>query len=113
MCGAQVAHAFLRGVPIVATPIAVEGMHAAHGVACLVGRTPQEFANGIVRALTDCPLAAALVRGGHRVLSEKFSYPAAQARVLEIFAAAGWPARPLPQRAACRPKRKTKNTKMK
>lgn len=37
------------GVPVVATPIAVEGMHATDGVDCLVAATAGDFARKVRR----------------------------------------------------------------
>jgi glycosyltransferase involved in cell wall biosynthesis len=48
------AHA--RGVPVVATTIAVEGMHLEHGRDVLVADTAQQFADAIVRLYSDASL---------------------------------------------------------
>ena len=42
-----------HGQPVVATPIAVEGIHALHGRKVLVAESEQEFANEIIRLYQD------------------------------------------------------------
>jgi len=48
------------GLPCVATPLALQGLTAAPGEHVLVGETPEELSEQIVRVLADDDLAAAL-----------------------------------------------------
>lgn len=45
----KVNQAMQLGVPIVATSIAVEGMHAEDGKHCLIGNTAEELAEKVCR----------------------------------------------------------------
>jgi glycosyltransferase involved in cell wall biosynthesis len=42
-----------HGQPVVATPMAVEGIHAEHGREVLVAETAQEFADEVIRLYDD------------------------------------------------------------
>ncbi len=66
------------GVPVVATPAAVEGMHLADGYDVLVADHPQAFADAIVRAYTDEATWKRLSEGGVDNIRRHFSRDAAK-----------------------------------
>lgn len=72
------------GVPVVATPLAVEGMFPKDGEDCLVAASAQEFASKVVQAYTDWGLWERLVRGGHRNVKLHFSLERAKAMTLQV-----------------------------
>lgn len=72
------------GVPVVATPIAVEGMYAHDGVDCLVADGPEAFAQRIVQLHQDCELWQQLAEGGRRNVREHFSVELAEHVFLEV-----------------------------
>lgn len=61
------------GVPVVATTMAVEGMHLSDGVDVLVADTPEAFADAIVRAYADAALWRRLSQGGVDNVRRHFS----------------------------------------
>ena len=69
-----VAEAWLQQLPLVATPIAVEGMHGIHGEAFLVANNSQQFISEFGRLYNDCNLWDRLKAGGESILREQFSY---------------------------------------
>jgi len=73
------------GLPVVATSIAVEGMHVRDGVDVLVADTPADFAAAIGRAYGDAALWQTLSRNGLANVSEHFSFDAARAALLRIL----------------------------
>ena len=77
--------AMAHGVPVVATSAAVEGMHCTHGTDVLIGDTPEQFAEQLVRAYTDQALWESISAGGLRNVSAHFSFEAAQGVVTRIF----------------------------
>jgi O-antigen biosynthesis protein len=66
------------GLPVVATSVAVEGMHLASGVDCLVADDPREFAQRIVDAHTDAALWSTLSANGILSVEKYFSADAAR-----------------------------------
>jgi O-antigen biosynthesis protein len=77
------------GVPVVATPVGVEGMHAEHGVDCLIASEPEEFSEAIINVATDCELWERLVEGGGKNIEGHFSDVVARKVVVETLSAMG------------------------
>lgn len=77
----KVNQAWAKGTPVVATPIAVEGMHATHEVDVLVADSAWEFASAVARLHSDCVIWARLASGGWRAVKKHFSPEAAEQRL--------------------------------
>lgn len=90
----KVNQAMKQGVPIVSTPLGVEGMHVRDGVDGLVAHMPQEFAAKVVRVYTDCKLWQRLALGGFENIKAWFSIEAARPAVLETLRHVGLMSRP-------------------
>lgn len=73
------------GQPVIATPIAVEGMHAEIGRDVLVAGDAQGFADAIVRAYEDEALWTSLSDHGLENVRRHFSFDAARAAVRRLF----------------------------
>jgi glycosyltransferase involved in cell wall biosynthesis len=73
------------GLPVVATSIAVEGMHVRPGVDVMVADTPADFAAAITRAYDDAELWQALSAHGLANVREHFSFEAARAALLRVL----------------------------
>ncbi|WP_425486491.1 glycosyltransferase [Chiayiivirga flava] len=73
------------GQPVIATPIAVEGMHAEAGRDVLVAQEPAEFADAIVRAYEDEALWTSLSDHGLDNVRRHFSFEAARDAVRGLF----------------------------
>ncbi len=67
------------GQPVVATSMAVEGMHLVPGKEVLVGDTPEDFAARIVQLYRDAALWRALSTAGLENVRRHFSFDAARA----------------------------------
>jgi glycosyltransferase involved in cell wall biosynthesis len=67
----KVLEAWARGVPVVATPAAAEGLEAEDGRELLLARTPAEFAAALERLSLDPRLGAALVTAGRERLAAR------------------------------------------
>jgi GT2 family glycosyltransferase/glycosyltransferase involved in cell wall biosynthesis len=74
------------GQPVIATPIAVEGMYAEIGRDVLVADDAAGFANAIVRAYGDEALWNSLSDHGLENVRRHFSFDAARAAVRRLFA---------------------------
>jgi glycosyltransferase involved in cell wall biosynthesis len=68
------------GVPVVATSIAVEGMHIQDGRECLIADTPQMFAEKIVEVYRDCELWSRLVHAANDNIKRHFNTDIARAQ---------------------------------
>jgi GT2 family glycosyltransferase/glycosyltransferase involved in cell wall biosynthesis len=73
------------GQPVVATPIAIEGMHAQAGRDVLVAADAEGFAREVVRAYTDESLWRMLSDNGIENVRRHFSFEAARAAVRRLF----------------------------
>ena len=61
------------GVPVVATPVAVEGMHLCSGVDVMVADKAEEFVTAIVRVYREPELWERLSEGGYANIERYFS----------------------------------------
>jgi glycosyltransferase involved in cell wall biosynthesis len=73
------------GLPVVATSVAVEGMHVRAGTDVLVADTPAEFAAAIQHAYDDPALWNTLSANGLVNVREHFSFNAARAALRRIL----------------------------
>ena len=69
----KINQAMSHGLPVVATPVAVEGMDLTHGEHVLVADTPAGYAQEIIRLYNDPVLWQQLVDGGKANVSKTFS----------------------------------------
>ncbi len=72
------------GVPVVATSVAVEGMHLSHGLDVLVADDAESFADAVVRLHEDESLWTRIAEGSLRHVAEHFS-PAVAAEDLDAL----------------------------
>jgi GT2 family glycosyltransferase/glycosyltransferase involved in cell wall biosynthesis len=79
--------AMAHGQPVVATPMAVEGMHVVAGEDVLVESDPAAFAGAIVRAYGDEALWNRLSRNGLANVERHFSFDAARQALARILPA--------------------------
>jgi GT2 family glycosyltransferase/glycosyltransferase involved in cell wall biosynthesis len=77
--------AMAHGQPVVATPMAVEGMHVVAGEDVLVESDPAAFADAIVRAYSDEALWQRLSRNGLANVERHFSFDAARQALARIL----------------------------
>ena len=85
----KVNQAMSHGLPMVATPASVEGMHLQDGREVLIAETPEAFAEAVARLYADEALWTALSDAGRANVRDHFS-PEVAARALEAtFAARG------------------------
>jgi len=73
------------GLPVVATPIAVEGMHVRGGEDVLVAGDAADFADAVVRLYRDEALWNRLSANGLANVERHFSFAAARAAVEKLF----------------------------
>lgn len=81
----KVNQAMAHGQPVVATPIAVEGMHLVDGEEVLVAETPADFASAVVRLYRDEALWGRLSEAGLANVTRHFSFAAARAVLRRVL----------------------------
>lgn len=62
------------GLPLVATPVALEGIAAEHGRHVLVGETPADLAGAITALLDDAEQRARLGAEGRRLVADRYTW---------------------------------------
>jgi GT2 family glycosyltransferase/glycosyltransferase involved in cell wall biosynthesis len=81
----KINQAMAHGLPVVATTMAVEGMHLRDGVDVLVADTSEAFADAVVRLYGDATLWQTLATHGIDNVHRHFSLDAARATVRRVF----------------------------
>jgi glycosyltransferase involved in cell wall biosynthesis len=62
------------GIPVAATPMAVEGMAVVDGRHCLLAESPADLARAVRRLLDDQALADAIAAAGRQLVSDCFTW---------------------------------------
>jgi glycosyltransferase involved in cell wall biosynthesis len=70
----RVLTAMAMGVPVVATPMAAEGIEAKHDVHILLGDTPEKLAEYCVRVLNDLELNKNMGSAGRKLVEDTYSW---------------------------------------
>jgi glycosyltransferase involved in cell wall biosynthesis len=83
----KVLNALARGLPVVTTPEGAEGLDIRPGEHALVGATPAEMVDSLVRVMSDDAVWAALAENGRRLVRERYR-PETAYRILDrVFGA--------------------------
>lgn len=69
----KVLEAMASGLPVVATPAAVEGIGVAAGESCLVAASSDDLAESVLALVADAGLAERLGLAGRSIVAERFS----------------------------------------
>lgn len=72
------------GVPVVGTPVAVEGIEAQDGRHCLVAEEPARLAEAARSLVDDVSAARRIGAAGRRLVAESYSWPAVGSRFREV-----------------------------
>jgi O-antigen biosynthesis protein len=78
--------AMAHGLPVIATPAAVEGMHCKDRHDVMIGESAQAFADALVEAYQDASLWLQISDGGLENVRTHFSFEAARSQIRKIFA---------------------------
>jgi len=97
----KVNQAMVRGVPVILTPIAAEGMRLTDGVDAVIASTPAEFARKMVALYRDCAAWERIAAAGRESAAKHFSVARATRRLAQVLVRLGF-AVPVPrQMFAC------------
>jgi GT2 family glycosyltransferase/glycosyltransferase involved in cell wall biosynthesis len=80
----KVLGAVARGIPVVTTPAAAEGLNLQHGKECLIAATAADFASEIVRVYCDENLWRKLSQGGAALVKNEFSRERLAAQIRRV-----------------------------
>jgi glycosyltransferase involved in cell wall biosynthesis len=72
------------GVPVVSTPVGVEGIRLTDGQHCLVAERPAELAAGLRAVAADEALAGRLSQQGRRLVRDQYSWDAIGPAFVEV-----------------------------
>lgn len=99
----QISNAMKHGVPVVATHVAIEGMHLLDGADVLVGGSgsPVLFADQLVQLYTNCMLWDRITTGGFSNLRRNYSPQTAKLQLLSSFSEAGLPPQGVGEKHHC------------
>lgn len=81
----KILEAFARGIPVVSTPIGVEGIDAKAPDHLLVGETAEDFAGAVVRVLTEPAEAARLGAAGRALVEARYDWRSALVGLDEVY----------------------------
>ena len=70
----KILNALAQGIPMVSTTVGCEGIRVQDGHDILVADTPQDFARGVIRLLTDYELNTRLTRQGRETAESFYDY---------------------------------------
>jgi O-antigen biosynthesis protein len=73
------------GIPVVATTVAMEGMHVTHDVDCLIADDPESFARHIVNAHNDKEIWERLSANGIVSVEQHFSFERAREALRRVI----------------------------
>lgn len=81
----KILNAMSMGLPVVSTTVGAEGIDGVGGEDLLIADAPDDFAQAVVRVLTDPDLASALSRNARRLACEKYSWETVGRRALGLY----------------------------
>jgi polysaccharide biosynthesis protein PslH len=81
----KIVDAWLRGQPVVSTPVGAEGIEWRDGENILIAGTPEAFSEATVRLLTDPVLNARLRTNGRRWAEENYSWQTVYRKVDKVY----------------------------
>jgi glycosyltransferase involved in cell wall biosynthesis len=81
----KVLQSLSKGLPVVGTSMAAEGLYAQAGEHLLVADSPEEFAEAIQTAYTSEALWSRLARNGLRLIETQFSFAATRAKLAALW----------------------------
>jgi polysaccharide biosynthesis protein PslH len=85
----KILNALAQGLPVVSTPVGCEGIRVRDGESILIAETPAQFAEAVLRVLSDRELATTLSLQGRRLAETVYDYRVACRPLEAIIARAG------------------------
>lgn len=83
----KVLEAIALGVPVVATPLAIEGIEVSNEEEVLIATSPDEFARQVVRLLRDAELRRSLTRRAWNKMNQSYNWEVSGSKLEELLGA--------------------------
>lgn len=87
----KVLEALAMNLPVVATPLSVDGIRVQDGESALIASSNDEIAGAVVRLLQDAALRARLAANGRALIEQQYHWGQVAAAYLALYAQAGAP----------------------
>lgn len=84
-CGYKLIQYMACGVPVVASPVGVNSEIVAHGENGFLASTEEEWAEALLRLLSDADLRRRMGEAGRRRVEQRYSLQVQQPRLLALF----------------------------
>jgi glycosyltransferase involved in cell wall biosynthesis len=81
----RILEAFARGVPVVTTPVGLEGIEAQAGDEVLVSETPGAFASNVARLLSDRALQAGIATRARQLVERDYDWQTVLKRLDSVY----------------------------
>jgi hypothetical protein len=81
----KILDAFARGVPVVTTPVGIEGIRAVAGVHALIESHPDLFAESVLRVINNESVAASLAVAARTLVTHFYDLPVVQQLQLQAI----------------------------
>jgi sugar transferase (PEP-CTERM/EpsH1 system associated) len=94
----KVLEAMALGIPVVATPLAIEGIEVSNEQEVLIGTSPDQFSGQAVRLLRDVELRRSLTKRAWNKMSQSYNWEVSGAKLEELLGA--YPAKSFPESTA-------------
>lgn len=85
----KILEAMATGTPIVATPLAVEGLGVENAVHALVGESAEKLAEAVVKLHDDASLAKKLADNGRKLVTEKYEWSSIAKKLDDVYQGVG------------------------
>jgi glycosyltransferase involved in cell wall biosynthesis len=81
----KILSAMAMGIPVVATSIGMEGIAAQDGMNISIADNPGDFADAVLRILSDPVLQKSLAAGGRKLVRESYSCQAIDRQLRRLW----------------------------
>lgn len=85
----KVLEALAMALPVVATPLSVDGIHVRHDESALLAESDEQLAAAVVRLLQDAPLRARLAAQGRALIEATYQWGAVASAYEALYSALG------------------------
>ncbi len=82
----KILNALAMGLPVVSTSVGAEGIEVTNGENIVLANGTEDFADAVVRVLTEPALAEKIARGGQNLMDARYAWDRVGERLLDVYA---------------------------